>query len=76
MLKKILKLYFWLILFLFGFKIKIIYEKDRSLLLNADVLWNNCNVPLDQIITRGMNIRFLKMSADERLILKDLDAKI
>ena len=54
------------------FEIKIIFEKEKALTLKADVLWNNANVPRDQIVSRGMKIRFLQLSQDERLFLQDI----
>ena len=54
------------------FQIKIIFEKEKSLALTADVLWNNSNVPQDQIVARGMKVRFLQLSDDERQFLKDI----
>ena len=55
-----------------NFQIKIIFEKEKSLTLKADVLWNNDNVPPDQVVSRGMKIRFLHLSRDERLLLQDI----
>ena len=55
-----------------NFQIKIIFEKEKPLTLKADVLWNNDNVPPDQVVSRGMKIRFLQLSPDERLFLKDI----
>jgi hypothetical protein len=57
------------------FQIKIIIEKEKSLALEADVLWNNLNVPPDQVVIRGMKIRFLQVSDDERRNLKDIISK-
>ena len=57
------------------FQIKIIFEKEKSLALNADVLWNNNNVPRDQVVARGMKVRFLQLSKDERQFLKDIVAE-
>ena len=54
------------------FQIKIIFEKEKSLALKADVLWNNNNVPPDQIVARGMKVRFLLLTGDERLFLKEI----
>ena len=51
------------------FQIKIFFEEEKSLVLKADVLWNNTNVPPDQVVARGMKVRFLQLSADERQIL-------
>jgi len=52
------------------FQIKIIFAKEKSLVLKADVLWNNNNVPRDQIVARGMKVGFLRLSEDERQFLK------
>ena len=54
------------------FQIKIIIENIKSLSLEADVLWNNLNVPQDQVVRRGMKIRFLQVSNDDRLMLTDI----
>jgi hypothetical protein len=54
------------------FQIKIIFDKKKSLALQADVLWNNDNVPQDQIVARGMKVRFLQLTGDEQLLLKEI----
>jgi len=54
------------------FQIKIFFKEETSLALKADVLWNNNNVPKDQIVARGMKVRFLQPSDDERHILKNI----
>ena len=54
------------------FQIKIIFKKDKSLALKADVLWNNNNVPQDQVVARGMKVRFLQLTGDEQLFLKEI----
>ena len=54
------------------FQIKIIINKEKSLALKADVLWNNDNVPQDQIVARGMKVRFLQLTGDEQLFLKEI----
>ena len=56
------------------FQIKIFFNKEKSLALQADVLWNNDNVPQDQIVARGMKVRFLQLTGDERLFLKEIIA--
>jgi hypothetical protein len=55
-----------------NFQIKIIFDKEKSLTFKADVLWNNLNVPADQIVSRGMKIRFLQVSDDKRQFLKQM----
>jgi hypothetical protein len=54
------------------FQIKIIFSKEKSLALKADVLWNNNNVPRDRIVARGMKVGFLQLSEDERQFLKEI----
>jgi hypothetical protein len=58
------------------FQIKIFFEAEKSLALKADVLWNNNNVPSDQIVARGMKVRFLQLSGAERQILNEIVSKI
>ncbi len=55
-----------------AFKIKLLFENENPLELNADVLWNNENVPRDKVVARGMKVRFLQLTPDERQILKDI----
>ena len=55
-----------------AFQIKIFLGAEKSLTLKADVLWNNNNVPQDQIVARGMKVRFLQLSLDDRLFLKEV----
>ncbi|MFC1577560.1 PilZ domain-containing protein [Thermodesulfobacteriota bacterium] len=55
-----------------AFQIKIFLGAEKSLTLKADVLWNNSNVPQDQIVARGMKVRFLQLSDDERQILNEI----
>ena len=56
----------------YDFEIKIIFGKEKALTLKADVIWNNENVPRDQVVSRGMKIRFLQLSPDERIFLQDM----
>ena len=54
------------------FQIKILFKKDKSLALKADVLWNNNNVPRDEVVARGMKVRFLQLSDDERQFIEEI----
>jgi hypothetical protein len=54
------------------FQIKIFFEAEKSLVLKADVLWNNTNVPPDQVVARGMKVRFLQLSDDERQFIEEI----
>jgi hypothetical protein len=54
------------------FQIKIFFNKEKSLAFQADVLWNNDNVPQDQIVARGMKVRFLRLSDIERQFIEEI----
>jgi hypothetical protein len=54
------------------FQIKIIFDREKSLTLQAEVLWNNDNVPQDQVVARGMKVRFLQLTRDEQLFIKEI----
>jgi hypothetical protein len=54
------------------FQIKIFFEKGKSLALKADVLWNNINVPQNQVVARGMKVRFLQLSDGERQFIEEI----
>ena len=59
-----------------AFQIKIFFKKGNSLTLQADVIWNNKNVPRDQIVSRGMRVRFLQLTEGDRQFLKEMLAVI
>ena len=59
-----------------AFHIKIFFKKGNSLTLQADVIWNNKNVPRDQIVARGMRVRFLQLTEGDRQFLKEMLAVI
>jgi len=54
--------------------IKIVTPRDDPLELEARVIWNNRNVPVGRIVRRGMKVRFLHLSADDRRRLASLAA--
>ena len=54
------------------FRVKIIMENQEPLKFDAEVLWNNNNVSADKIIHRGMKIRFLQLSNDDRKALNEI----
>jgi hypothetical protein len=54
------------------FRIAIEPPEQSHLELNAEVVWSNANVPEDKIINRGMGIRFINNSDDDRSRLNDL----
>ena len=54
------------------FRLTIDPPGHSALELNAEVVWSNANVPEDKIINRGMGIRFIENSAEERNRLSDM----
>ena len=54
------------------FPVKIIMENQAALKFDAEVLWNNNNVSADKIIHRGMKVRFLQLSNDDRKTLSEI----
>ena len=54
------------------FPVKIIMENQEPLKFEAEVLWNNINVSADKIIHRGMKVRFLQLSNDDRKTLYEI----
>ena len=54
------------------FRIAIEPPEQSHLELNAEVVWSNANVPEDKIINRGMGIRFINNSDDDRNRLNDM----
>jgi len=54
------------------FPVKIIMENQDPLKFDAEVLWNNINVSADKIIHRGMRVRFLQLSNDDRKTLNEI----
>ena len=54
------------------FPVKIIMENQEPLKFDTEVLWNNSNVSADKIIHRGMKVRFLQLSNDDRKILNEI----
>ena len=54
------------------FQLRIQMGPRESLQFKADVLWNNINVSADKIIHRGMRVRFLQLSPEDRKALSDI----
>jgi len=53
------------------FKISIRIPNRELLLLNAEVVWSNSNVPADRVINRGMGIRFIENTEEDRQRLNE-----
>jgi len=43
--------------------------KDDSLTMNAQVIWSNKNVPEEKVVNRGMGVRFVQVSSENRRLL-------
>jgi len=53
------------------FKISIRIPNRELLLLNAEVVWSNSNVPADRVVNRGMGIRFIENTEEDRQRLNE-----
>jgi Na+-transporting methylmalonyl-CoA/oxaloacetate decarboxylase gamma subunit len=54
------------------FEIALAAGAEKSLELRAEVLWNNNHVAAEDIITRGMKIRFLQLSVEGREVIQSI----
>jgi uncharacterized protein (TIGR02266 family) len=54
------------------FPLAITLPHGGSLALFAEVVWSNSNVPRENIVNRGMGIRFVHITEDDREILNEL----
>jgi len=55
------------------FRIAIKIPEQNPLELTAEVVWSNFNVPADKVVTRGMGIRFVENTEEDR---KKLNAAV
>ena len=55
-------------------KFRVIFNPpDRPVIIaQAEVVWSNSNVPADQVVNRGMGIRFLEISPEDREFISKL----
>jgi len=53
------------------FKISIYIPDQEPLPLNAQVVWSNANIPREQVVNRGMGIRFIENEEQERRRLQE-----
>ena len=53
------------------FKISIRIPNRELLLLNAEVVWSNSNVPADRVVNRGMGVRFIENTDKDRQRLNE-----
>ncbi|HUT69145.1 MAG TPA: PilZ domain-containing protein [Desulfatiglandales bacterium] len=54
------------------FPLALTLPHGGSLALFAEVVWSNTNIPHEQIVNRGMGVRFLLITKADRMILNDL----
>ena len=54
-----------------SFAIKILLNKNRSHRFQVEVIWNNQNVINEEIVIRGMKVRFLRLTEQERKMIQD-----
>lgn len=56
------------------FRLTINAPNYKPLTVNAEVVWSNINVPNEQIVNRGMGIRFIQIKKEDLEFLKELIA--
>jgi hypothetical protein len=54
-----------------SFTIKILLNQGTTHRFQAEVIWNNQNVINEEIVVRGMKVRFLKLSEQERKLIRE-----
>jgi len=55
-----------------SFPIRIMLNDRAPQRFNAEVVWNNQNVLEEEIVTRGMKVRFLKLSESDRKTINEI----
>jgi hypothetical protein len=55
-----------------SFQIKILLVDRNPQTFNAEVVWNNQNVIEEEIVTRGMKVRFLKLTESDRKMIHEI----
>jgi hypothetical protein len=56
------------------FSIKILLNDQDPQTFNAEVVWNNQNVLEEEIVTRGMKVRFLQLTESDRKRINEIIA--
>jgi hypothetical protein len=56
------------------FPIKILLNDHDPQTFNAEVVWNNQNVLDEEVVTRGMKVRFLELTESDRKIINEIIA--
>jgi hypothetical protein len=55
-----------------SFPIKILLNDRDPQTFDAEVVWNNQNVLEEEIVSRGMKVRFLKLSDSDRKMINEI----
>jgi hypothetical protein len=55
-----------------SFPLKILIDDLEPHTFNAEVVWNNRNVLEEEIVIRGMKVRFLKLSDSDRNMINEI----
>ena len=55
-----------------SFTLKILIDDLDPHTFNAEVVWNNRNVLEEEIVTRGMKVRFLNLSENDRNLINKI----
>jgi len=55
-----------------SFPLKILLNDHDPQTFNAEVVWNNQNVLEEEIVTRGMKVRFLKLTDSDRKMINEI----
>jgi len=55
-----------------SFPIRILLNDREPQAFNAEVLWNNQNVLEEEIVARGMKVRFLQLSESDRKTINEI----
>ena len=58
-----------------SFPIKILFDERAPQTFDAEVVWNNQNVLEEEIVNRGMKVRFLQLSEADRKVLNEIVSK-
>lgn len=55
-----------------SFPLKILLDDQDPQTFNAEVVWNNQNVIEEEIVIRGMKVRFLQLSENDRKAIDEI----
>ena len=55
-----------------SFPLKILLDEHDPKTFNAEVIWNNQNVIEEEIVIRGMKVRFLQLSESDRKTIDEI----